>query len=34
MIGKNSRFNFGVQYLQTDRADEGIAMLEEAAIPC
>ncbi len=26
-----SRFNLGVQYLQTDRIDEGIAMLEEAA---
>ena len=26
-----SRFNLGVQYLQTDQLDEGIAMLEEAA---
>ncbi len=26
-----SRFNLGVQYLQTDRIDKGIAMLEEAA---
>ena len=27
-----SRFNLGVQYLQTDRINEGIAMLEEAAV--
>jgi tetratricopeptide (TPR) repeat protein/predicted AlkP superfamily phosphohydrolase/phosphomutase len=27
-----SRFNLGVQFLQTDRVDEGIAMLEEAIV--